>query len=72
MRERKFRVGSGLVGLDDRVGNSDNRAYSAQVQMNLPTRAELGKIEKLVSKCRDLITFVDGTTQARISKKVFH
>jgi hypothetical protein len=32
--------------LDDRVGNSDNRAYSAQVQMNLPTRAELYKIEK--------------------------
>jgi hypothetical protein len=34
-------VGSGWVGrlLD---GNSDNRANSAQVKMNLPTRAELG------------------------------
>ena len=28
------------VGLDD--WNSDNRANSAQVQLNLPTRAELG------------------------------
>ena len=27
--------------------NSDNRATSAQVQMNLPTRAELGKKIKL-------------------------
>ena len=27
-------------------GNSDNRANSAQVQLNLPTRAELGKSKK--------------------------
>ena len=33
---------SGRLGSDD--GNSDNRANSAQVQMNLPTRAELGNI----------------------------
>ena len=36
-----FRDWSGLVG-PGRVGNSDNRANLAQVQMNLPTRAKLG------------------------------
>jgi hypothetical protein len=36
--------GTGLIGFG-RVGNSDNRANSAQVQMNLPIRAELGNIE---------------------------
>jgi hypothetical protein len=35
-----FRVRSGRVRSDD--GNTDNRANSAQVQLNLPTRAELG------------------------------
>ena len=30
-------------GWSGRVGNSDNRANSAQVQMNLPNRALLGK-----------------------------
>ena len=38
------RVGSGRLGSND--GNSDNRANSAQLQMNLPTRAELGKSTK--------------------------
>jgi hypothetical protein len=32
-----------------RVGNSDNRANSAQVQMNLPTRAELGKNKTMMN-----------------------
>ena len=33
---------SGRVGSDD--GNTDNGANSAQFQVNLPTGAELGKI----------------------------
>ena len=36
------RVRSGQVRSDN--GNSDNRANSVQVQINLPTRAELGNI----------------------------
>jgi hypothetical protein len=33
------------VGRPSRDGNNDNRANSAQVQMILPTRAEIGNIE---------------------------
>jgi hypothetical protein len=35
------------VGRPSWDGNNDNRANSAQVQMILPTRAELGNIEML-------------------------
>ena len=42
-------VGLGRTGLLD--GNSDNGANSAQVQINLPTRAELGKKKLFLLVC---------------------
>ena len=53
-----FRDWSGLVG-PGRVGNSDNRANLAQVQMNLPTRAKLGKT---VHRARNILEYYRTST----------